>query len=130
MENNLRQRSAIAENVEALRHLAPKAKAARVHRTSFGAPERCSVEVGNGKFYTRQWHTRNDKGELWDEKWHYEYTVLGLHNAPQPARAQPKPTPEAVAEAVEVNRVDALLEALSEADRAALHALLTQGDAR
>lgn len=94
------------------------------HRCAFGAPERCGVELENGKFYTRQWHTRNDKGQLWNEKWHYEYTVLGLHATPQPRiEAKPQATP-VQQEDTAVNRVDAIFEALSKTERDELHRLL------
>lgn len=39
-----------------------------VRRAPYGAPNRCSVELGNGKWYSREWR--------FGEKARYEHDVL------------------------------------------------------
>lgn len=120
--------SAAPEQGEALPNVPTRVQRAP-HRCAFGAPLRCTEQTSNGGWYSREWLSADAEGKPWNEKWHYEYTVLGLHSTAQPLRAEPKPKPAPVGALPEAttNRVDALLEALSEAQRVELHKLLLGG---
>lgn len=59
----------------------PKSKAK--HVVHFPAPQRCSIELENGKFYTREW--------LKGEKKEYENNVLGRYDQPSDLSTFVKP---------------------------------------